>query len=210
MKQKICTGCSEIKDITEFHRNKHSSDGRASHCKVCLKLYYQANKIQHCSNSRKYYKEQGKALRKLPKKEKQFSVNEETYQKEHEKFFNEEFIFTLREKWQAREYDPVANRKHHRKYYAANKTEINAKNLRFYYRNREEILEKAQLKRDALTKKDRNTLNKKHRETQQLKRENMSDEDWETASVEWRERYRLKKLPVDVRPYRRGKRRKIT
>jgi len=206
MKQKICTGCSEIKDITEFHRNKHSSDGRASHCKMCLKAYYQANKKRHCASSRKYYKEQGKALRKLPKKEKQFSVDEEIYQREHEKFFNEEFIFTKRAK-AIRNYDPVAQRKHRRKYYNAHRVEINARNRGFYYRHQDEILEKAQLKRDAMPKKERKVFNKKHRVAQQLKFKNMSDEEWEAASARWRERYRLKK-DGEVRPYYRSGRRK--
>jgi len=208
MKQKICTGCSKIKDITEFHRNKHSGDGRASHCKTCMKAYYQANKERDCANSRKYYKEQGKALRKLPKKEKQFSVNEEIYQKEHEKFFNEEFIFIIRAKWQAREYDPVARKKHHIKYYKEHKAEISTRNRGFYRRHRDEILEKAQLKRDALPKKVRAALNKKHNAAQQLKRDNMSNEEYEVASAGWRERYRLQK-GGEVRPYRRAMRRKL-
>jgi len=194
--------------MTEFHRNKHSTDGHASHCKMCLKASYQANKARDLANSRKYYREHGKELRKHPKKEKQFSADEETYQKEHEKFFNEEMIFIQREKWQAREYDPAARAKHHKKYYEEHKVEIANRNRHFYHRNRNVLLEKAQLKRDALSDEEREAYNKRRNELQKLKRDNMSDEEWEAASVEWRGRYRLNK-GGEVRPYKRNKRRKL-
>ena len=207
MKQKICTKCPEIKDMTEFHRNKHNSDGRASRCKACLKAYYQANKERDLAGSRKYYQEHGKALRKLPKKEKQFSVNDEAYKKEQEKFWNEECYFVKRAAWQAREYDHVEQAKRRKKYYEAHKNKIANRNRDFYRRNRDVLLEKAQEKRDKQSKKERDVFNKNHRENQRINRENMSDEEWEAASEVWRERYRLEK-GGEVRTYRRNKRRK--
>jgi 5-methylcytosine-specific restriction endonuclease McrA len=34
---KTCTKCGETKELTEFHRNKQSKDGRRPNCKVCAR-----------------------------------------------------------------------------------------------------------------------------------------------------------------------------
>jgi hypothetical protein len=45
---KTCTKCSEIKALTEFHRDKSRKDGFANRCKLCVtthvKNYYVANR----------------------------------------------------------------------------------------------------------------------------------------------------------------------
>ena len=33
--KKTCTKCKAVKDISIFYRNKYTTDGRQSHCKVC-------------------------------------------------------------------------------------------------------------------------------------------------------------------------------
>jgi len=174
-----------------------------------MKALYQENKERDLANSRKYYKEHGKALRKLPKKEKQFSVDEGAYQKEHEKFFNEEFIFVIRERAkEKREYDPIATRRIRKKYYDSHRVEITARNHRFYLKNRDKICEAARIKRDGLSTEELAVVNKEHNEYQRKKRRDMSDEQWEVKSIERREKYRLRK-GGEVRPHRRGTRKKL-
>src|SRR3990167_4292317 len=39
--KKICTKCLETKPVSDFFKNTHSSDGRASGCRLCKKIYGQ-------------------------------------------------------------------------------------------------------------------------------------------------------------------------
>jgi hypothetical protein len=41
--RKKCTGCGELKILTDFHRNYDGTFGRASNCKLCAKQYKQEN-----------------------------------------------------------------------------------------------------------------------------------------------------------------------
>ena len=38
MKEKKCTGCKKVKDVSEFHLRHAASTGYASRCKECYKL----------------------------------------------------------------------------------------------------------------------------------------------------------------------------
>lgn len=40
---KQCRVCDEVKDITEYYRNKRSKDGYDTRCKECTKVYNQAH-----------------------------------------------------------------------------------------------------------------------------------------------------------------------
>lgn len=44
---KRCTGCSVVKPLEEFHRDKSGKDGRRSQCKSCVAEYAQANRERH-------------------------------------------------------------------------------------------------------------------------------------------------------------------
>lgn len=53
MKWKVCTRCRDKKRLTEFNfasNLKKFPDGRQSHCRLCSKAYYQANKVNHYRN----------------------------------------------------------------------------------------------------------------------------------------------------------------
>jgi hypothetical protein len=54
--KKICSKCKEEKDIEEFHLCKTKKDGRKSHCKKCLKIYYEDNKEKIKERNKEYYK----------------------------------------------------------------------------------------------------------------------------------------------------------
>jgi hypothetical protein len=38
MKEKKCTGCKKVKDVSEFHIRHAGSSGYASRCKECYKM----------------------------------------------------------------------------------------------------------------------------------------------------------------------------
>lgn len=53
---KTCTKCGETKELTEFHRNKRSKDGRGTRCKSCSKQYYQDSRERIREYQRNYWK----------------------------------------------------------------------------------------------------------------------------------------------------------
>jgi hypothetical protein len=57
-KEKLCSICGEVKPSTEFHRGKHTKDGRKSECKNCMsirmKKYYSNDVARHRAYRRKY------------------------------------------------------------------------------------------------------------------------------------------------------------
>ena len=42
---KVCKKCNKEKELSEFSKNKLSSDGHIDKCKQCFKEYYHSNKI---------------------------------------------------------------------------------------------------------------------------------------------------------------------
>ena len=56
MEKKKCNKCGEVKDISEFHKDKDAIDGVKSRCKVCLKKDYQKGKatFEKLQNERDY------------------------------------------------------------------------------------------------------------------------------------------------------------
>ena len=53
MENKICVYCKEVKDVTEFHKNKNKSDGLQDTCKICRKL----KSVEQYESRKKYTQE---------------------------------------------------------------------------------------------------------------------------------------------------------
>jgi len=47
MPEKICKGCNELKDYTEFYVTKHGRGGRHSQCKSCFVVFHKAKYEQN-------------------------------------------------------------------------------------------------------------------------------------------------------------------
>lgn len=54
-KGKICTKCSEFKDLQEFNRDISKSDGRHTWCKECVSKIHFQNKERNNKRGRDYY-----------------------------------------------------------------------------------------------------------------------------------------------------------
>ena len=52
---KKCISCNIVKDITDFHKYKRSSDGIRARCKDCRKEHYISNADKERARVRKYY-----------------------------------------------------------------------------------------------------------------------------------------------------------
>lgn len=75
MKTKLCTKCDETKELKEFYRNKRSSDGLQINCKLCTKIYQEANKkriSEYQKIYQKFYRLTDKGKTVMRKKDKQY------------------------------------------------------------------------------------------------------------------------------------------
>ena len=62
MKEKNCSGCDDIKTISNFHKNKSKYDGLSSYCISCSKEYALQYKEQHKERLSQYNKERYKRI----------------------------------------------------------------------------------------------------------------------------------------------------
>lgn len=93
--EKKCTKCQEIKNLTEFHKQKGRKDGYRSHCKICIKEkslnYYNENKEVILNSKKEYYIENSKEIKNKRKeyryknKEKVKIITNKSYKKYYEK-----------------------------------------------------------------------------------------------------------------------------
>ena len=72
---KQCSGCGEIKPVSEFYRSSKNKDGLKCRCKACrtedakdympayLRAYYKAHREQIKASANRYYKEHGEEIR---------------------------------------------------------------------------------------------------------------------------------------------------
>ena len=69
---KKCSNCNQIKPLNEFHKQKGRSDGRRSHCKVCVKIkkveYYSENKEMILDKKKSYYQNNSEDIKKKRKR----------------------------------------------------------------------------------------------------------------------------------------------
>lgn len=117
MEQKKCSSCLVDKSTSDFHKNKNTSDGFSSYCKVCKKLSdkknYFTHKEKYNASNKERYKKNKEAIsleRKLKRKEdKEFLLKEKARSKKY------------------REDNKEKLKESKRKYYQANRKSINKK-----------------------------------------------------------------------------------
>lgn len=108
MKTKRCTGCEEVKPVSEFYRNRSNGDGLAHYCKSCeaerKRKYYEANREKIAESGRRY-----REANKEKIKEKDRRYRENNKEKEAER---------------------------HRRYYEANKEILSSRRRKYYEANK--------------------------------------------------------------------------
>lgn len=69
MKTKRCTGCEEVKPISEFHKCKATKDGLAYECKLCKqgrrRKYYKENRERARENNRRWQNNNREKVREM-------------------------------------------------------------------------------------------------------------------------------------------------
>jgi hypothetical protein len=72
MQDKRCPRCGEIKDVSEFNKNKSRKDGLSYKCKICSRAesvkYYQANPEKYRATTSKYREANSEKYRAITSK----------------------------------------------------------------------------------------------------------------------------------------------
>jgi len=121
---KPCSKCGAPKPLTEYERAKKASDGRASSCKACAKLWREANKERLRQKRKERYEANKEEMRERAR---QWREANPEYQK---KYFR---VYYLENKARLKQ--------HMRQYYEANKERMNEQARQHYQANKERFLE---------------------------------------------------------------------
>jgi 5-methylcytosine-specific restriction endonuclease McrA len=54
---KTCTGCGELKTLTDYHKNIHAKDGRQYVCKICQRIVDKKYRAEHREDRNAYQRE---------------------------------------------------------------------------------------------------------------------------------------------------------
>jgi hypothetical protein len=136
MNNKICVYCKEVKDLTEFHKNKSKPDGMQDTCKSCRKLKYVEKYETKKKYAQKWYQKNKENVKKrsnlryVNNKDNINNKRREKYENDVEhkqqlieirkKYYNEHknLFYTNSKKWVALNKDRrnEISRKHYGKY----------------------------------------------------------------------------------------------
>jgi hypothetical protein len=131
---KKCTRCGEVKDESEFSKNKSSKDGLEPACKVCRKARYQQNKDEMLAYQKAYYQQN---------KDKVSAYHAQHYEQNKDKakaYYqqNKEKLLAQGAKWRAENKDKIASRK--KTHYQQNKDKIRAYQAQYTEENKPRLL----------------------------------------------------------------------
>ena len=135
--KKRCRRCGELKEESEFHKNKTKKDGLQSECKDCRKEYYSqkneqiANQSRECRQRNKEQVARRNHIWYMNNKEREAKRHRE-YQKQ-----NKERIAKRNQEYRKQHKERVA--KSDREYYKRNKDSISKRGHKYRERNKERI-----------------------------------------------------------------------
>lgn len=116
MTTKQCTKCGEVKELSQFGKDKNIKDGHTRHCKLCLQKYRDSNREKTKEYHKKYYAENLDKIQAYKK------VNRDRIAERDKAYKN-------------------ANREKYKEYYARysaeNKDKIKVKNHTWYVNNKD-------------------------------------------------------------------------
>lgn len=90
MTTKICSVCGIKKELSEFHKDKHTKNGYAFRCKECQSARnkeWRSNNKEKISKQKKLYRENNKEY--IRKKLKEWNENNKEYAKQRDKIYYE-------------------------------------------------------------------------------------------------------------------------
>jgi len=112
--EKMCTKCKEVKDSSEFSKDKNSKDGIYTICKDCKKGYYYNNKKEHSLFMKLYYQN-----------------NKEKINKQHKEYYNNNKKEISSRKYKYRTHNKIKINKQNKIYKEMNKEVIKARSIEY-------------------------------------------------------------------------------
>jgi len=139
-KTQKCSKCGIIKNVNEFHKDKHTVNGVTTQCKECRNEHYHIHK-KRISEHRKKYREKNKG--KIAKQQKSYrESNKEKIAKRSKKYreANKEKIAEMGKRYREENREKEATRK--KRWREANKERVSETGKSYYKKNKEKILER--------------------------------------------------------------------
>lgn len=136
---KKCSKCGEVKQVSDFNKNKSNKDGYNGRCKLCIKKYkkehYQINKDYIKNKSRKW-----------------LANNKERAAEKHKEYYlaNKEHIKEYLNRYYQKNKDIISE--YGKEYYLANKDKIIGK-IKIYRDNNSDYLREKKIERMSLIAK---------------------------------------------------------
>jgi len=112
---KECSKCKEVKELTEFYKNKKSKIGYQSSCKVCAKSLYHKRKHLYKENIESYRHEHKESI-KIQRKDFYDKNKERLLKEKRENYKNDTEKFKKRSIENREKGDKEKRRKYHREY----------------------------------------------------------------------------------------------
>ena len=128
MTAKICSRCRQIKDASEFYKNRRNKDGLQYICKDCYKQYYKDNKDKFKKYRKNYVKKRDYKVTKEQAR-KYYINNRSYYLNYNEKVKDKMKIY--RDKYRKENYDRLREQDKIRR--SSNKSRLNTRTQAAFY-----------------------------------------------------------------------------
>ncbi len=141
VRTKKCSKCGEVKEISEFNKNKYTKDGLRCQCRDCGKEYYEANKEQIIERSKEYYEDNKEQIKERSKK---YQENNKEKRKEYIEEYrknNKEKIAKTQKRYDEDNKEHIQQKS--KEYYEDNKEHIQQRHREYYEDNKEQIKEQS-------------------------------------------------------------------
>jgi 5-methylcytosine-specific restriction endonuclease McrA len=121
---KVCKGCREVKDLSEFYFSKTNLDGRMGKCKLCVASRVRENRRQRLEQYAEYERSRASLPHRVEARR--------NYQEEHKQPISE-----YKKSWTANNSQRVASLK--RDYYERNRQEVISRSKKWAVENAEKV-----------------------------------------------------------------------
>jgi 5-methylcytosine-specific restriction endonuclease McrA len=121
---KVCKGCGEVKELSEFYISKTNLDGRMGKCKLCVASRVRENRRERLEQYGRYERSRANLPHRVEARKK--------YQQEHK-----EEISEYKQRWTANNGQRVASLK--RDYYERNRREVISRSKKWAEENADKV-----------------------------------------------------------------------
>jgi 5-methylcytosine-specific restriction endonuclease McrA len=141
--QKRCTKCGEIKDLTDFNKNKNTLDGLHCWCRLCLNAYRTINKNKIYARLKIWRNTHKEAISRINKTWREKNIEQLSLQQKVYRDANKERISTRYKTWRQSNKERVLA--YNKIYWQKNKEQFSAEKKIYHKKNKVRILAQKKL-----------------------------------------------------------------